>query len=88
MVLFDQVTKGALSVYNEFKKIFLDAYQEVSDKPIDVYCIDDLIGYRVLLLASWLAQPHAAPLFIQQSSQIWLDTLDNFVHTYFEKIRQ
>ena len=86
MVLFSQTTRGEISVYKAFRNIFLEAYFEISDDPIDIRTIEHLIGYRVLMLASWLAKPNNAPLFIRQSSQIWLDTLSRFIETYFKQI--
>ncbi|MFT7584468.1 MAG: hypothetical protein ACI9EW_000885, partial [Cellvibrionaceae bacterium] len=62
------------------------AYLTETEAYIDPETIDDLIGYRVLVLASWLAHPSDAPLFIRQSPQTWLNTLNRFVKTYFEKI--
>lgn len=86
MVLFGQVTQGELSVYHDFKKVFLEAYERTNPSAVDLHVINDLISYRVLLLASWLAQPDNAPLFIRQSSQQWLTTLKQFTLVYFEQL--
>ena len=86
MVLFDQATRGELPVYIRFRETFLQAYQEASELRVEGQTIDDLIGYRVLTLASWLAEPGDAPLFIRQSSAAWLSTLNGFVKTYFTRL--
>ena len=84
MVLFDDVTQGGTATYLMFKRTFLESYHIESGTPIEEQTIQDLIGYRVILLASWLMEPDDAPLFIQQSSRQWLDTLGSFVKTYFQ----
>lgn len=85
MVLFDQATRGQLPVYFKFRETFLRAYQEASGLLIGDQMIDDLMGYRVLTLASWLAEPDDAPLFVRQSSEAWLSILEEFVKSYFRQ---
>lgn len=83
MVLFDKVTRGGGTTrYRAFRRAFLDGYRAAG--PFDERAVDAFMGYRVLLLASWLQRPDDAPLFIRQSSPAWLSTLRTFVRTYFE----
>ncbi len=82
MVLFDEVTRGGGIRYRAFRRAFLDGYRAAG--AFDERAIDAFMGYRVLLLASWLQRPDDAPLFTRQSSPAWLSTLRTFVRTYFE----
>lgn len=82
MVLFDGVTRGGgTTPYRAFRQAFLGGYRAAG--PLDERAIDAFMGYRVLLLASWLQRPDDAPLFIRQSSPAWLGALRTFVRTYF-----
>lgn len=89
MVLFDQVRHSGdeLTLYHNFRQAFLSGYRSPDNRFFDETAVDAFISYRVLLLASWLRTPSAAPLFIKQSPPSWLETLQTFVKVYFESIQ-
>lgn len=81
-VLFDATLRQDLDRYHRFRSCFLGGYRERSDlAPADTR-IDALLTHRVLTLASWLADPGAAPSGIRTASAEWLATLRDFVRRY------
>jgi Ser/Thr protein kinase RdoA (MazF antagonist) len=81
-VLFDATLRQDLDRYHRFRACFVDGYRERSGSAPADERMDALLHRRVLTLASWLADPGAAPSGIRTASAEWLATLHDFVRRY------
>lgn len=84
MVLFGALTGRDSDSYSRFKDNFLAGYIDQSGREISPRTLDDLITYRVVVLAAWLSRPDMAPIGVRQSSDSWRATLTRFVQHYIE----
>lgn len=78
MVLFDATLTGDMSVFEDFRRWFIDAYAAESSLQIDDQRLDEMIELRRRALRYWLDHLDQAPIGIRSSSAEWRVTLRRF----------
>lgn len=87
-VLFDALTGSGRDRYRSFRDNFLAGYRDRTGVVPSDTVLDSLITRRVLVLASWLADPDTAPPGVRTASDEWRSVLEGFVEDYVGTLEQ